>query len=123
MSDNRVDTLTWQCASLLLAYPDEEQRSQLALIGEVATGLSERVGGPLTQTATALRERPLQGLQEEYVATFDTRRRCSLFLTYFLHGDTRKRGTAQIGIGEIGAVEPRIGKVCSREIGAGEIGA
>ena len=94
MSDNRVDTLTWQCASLLLAYPDEEQRSQLALIGEVATGLPERVGGPLTQTATALRERPLQGLQEEYVATFDTRRRCSLFLTYFLHGDTRKRGTA-----------------------------
>ena len=49
---------------------------------------------PLWETVAALRERALQQLQEEYVATFDTRRRCSLFLTYFLHGDTRKRGTA-----------------------------
>ena len=26
--------------------------------------------------------------------TFDSRRRCNLFLTYFAHGDTRKRGMA-----------------------------
>jgi nitrate reductase delta subunit len=88
------DTLAWQCASLLLAYPDEEQRSHLALVGDVAARLPDRLGRPLAETATALGARPLQGLQEEYVATFDTRRRCSLFLTYFLHGDTRKRGTA-----------------------------
>jgi len=30
----------------------------------------------------------------EYVETFDNRRRCNLFLTYFAHGDTRKRGMA-----------------------------
>ncbi len=36
----------------------------------------------------------LQQLQEGYVETFDTRRRCNLFLTYFAHGDTRKRGVA-----------------------------
>jgi len=28
------------------------------------------------------------------VETFDNRRRCNLFLTYFAHGDTRKRGIA-----------------------------
>ncbi len=39
--------------------------------------------------ATALPE-----LQEAYVEAFDTRRRCNLFLTYFAHGDTRKRGMA-----------------------------
>ena len=33
-------------------------------------------------------------LQAEYVETFDNRRRCNLFLTYFAHGDTRKRGMA-----------------------------
>ena len=33
-------------------------------------------------------------LQADYVETFDTRRRCNLFLTYFAHGDTRKRGMA-----------------------------
>jgi nitrate reductase delta subunit len=32
--------------------------------------------------------------QQEYVETFDTRRRHNLFLTYFLHGDTRRRGVA-----------------------------
>ena len=37
---------------------------------------------------------PLQELQEDYVETFDNRRRCNLFLTYFAHGDTRKRGMA-----------------------------
>ncbi len=33
-------------------------------------------------------------MQAEYVETFDNRRRCNLFLTYFAHGDTRKRGMA-----------------------------
>ena len=37
---------------------------------------------------------PLDDLQAEYVETFDNRRRCNLFLTYFAHGDTRKRGMA-----------------------------
>jgi nitrate reductase delta subunit len=36
----------------------------------------------------------LPQLQADYVATFDTRRRCNLFLTSFAHGDTRKRGLA-----------------------------
>ena len=31
---------------------------------------------------------------EHYVATFDMRRRCSPFLTYWTHGDTRNRGMA-----------------------------
>ncbi|WP_460808675.1 nitrate reductase molybdenum cofactor assembly chaperone [Micromonospora zhanjiangensis] len=30
----------------------------------------------------------------DYVATFDQRRRCCLFLTYYAHGDTRNRGMA-----------------------------
>src|SRR4029453_4084043 len=37
---------------------------------------------------------PLHELQQDYVETFDNRRRCNLFLTYFAHGDTRKRGMA-----------------------------
>jgi nitrate reductase delta subunit len=41
-----------------------------------------------------LESTPLPELQADYVETFDTRRRCNLFLTYFAHGDTRKRGMA-----------------------------
>jgi nitrate reductase delta subunit len=33
-------------------------------------------------------------LAEHYVETFDLRRRTSLYLTYYLHGDTRRRGMA-----------------------------
>ena len=37
---------------------------------------------------------PLAELEADYVDTFDNRRRHNLFLTYFAHGDTRKRGMA-----------------------------
>ena len=33
-------------------------------------------------------------LSRDYVETFDLRRRCCLYLTYYAHGDTRKRGMA-----------------------------
>ena len=39
----------------------------------------------------------LTELEEDYVDTFDNRRRHNLFLTYFAHGDTRKRGMAGRG--------------------------
>jgi nitrate reductase delta subunit len=33
---------------------------------------------------------------QHYVQTFDLRRRCALYLTYYRYGDTRKRGMAMI---------------------------
>ena len=36
----------------------------------------------------------LTEVQRHYVETFDLRRRSGLYLTYYLHGDTRKRGMA-----------------------------
>ena len=40
------------------------------------------------------RQTPLPERQRRYVETFDLDRRSSLHLTYYLHGDTRKRGLA-----------------------------
>lgn len=37
-------------------------------------------------------------LQRDYVETFDTTRRGCLYLTYFAHGDTRKRGLALVQV-------------------------
>ena len=34
---------------------------------------------------------------QHYVETFDLRRRCALYLTYYRYGDTRKRGMAMLG--------------------------
>ena len=87
-------TIAWQSASLLLGYPDEALVEQLEVIHRVSHRLPDPVGGPLRSTLVHLESVPLERLQEEYVDTFDTRRRHNLFLTYFAHGDTRKRGVA-----------------------------
>jgi nitrate reductase molybdenum cofactor assembly chaperone NarJ/NarW len=90
----RRPELAWQAQSLLLAYPDDELAGRVGLLRQVAAEAGPRVGGPLLRfldhaTSTAPTE-----LAAEYVATFDHRKRCCLFLTYYAHGDTRKRGMA-----------------------------
>jgi nitrate reductase delta subunit len=87
-------TLTWQAASLLLDYPDPALVDRLPLLGSAAGALPSALGAPLARTVTALDGVPMQELEEDYVETFDGTRRHSLFLTYFAHGDTRKRGMA-----------------------------
>ena len=86
--------LAWQSVSLLLNYPDEELVARLPLVREASHELPARVGEPIREVVVHLESTPLTELQQDYVETFDTRRRCNLFLTYFAHGDTRKRGVA-----------------------------
>jgi nitrate reductase delta subunit len=87
-------TLAWQSASLLLGYPDPQLPDHLELVGRAARELPPRVADPLRATADRLAAAPLGELEADYVETFDSRRRHSLFLTYFAHGDTRQRGVA-----------------------------
>ena len=86
--------VAWQSASLLLDYPDDGLLARLDLLREASHQLPAAVGEPLREVVVRLGSTPLPDLQADYVATFDTRRRCNLFLTYFAHGDTRKRGVA-----------------------------
>lgn len=84
----------WQAASLLLDYPDDRLPERLDLVGRVVDALPPLVAEPLEETRARLSGVPLVDLQADYVDTFDSRRRHNLFLTYFAHGDTRKRGLA-----------------------------
>ena len=43
-----------------------------------------------------LRATPPTEVAQHYVQTFDLRRRCALYLTYYRYGDTRKRGMAML---------------------------
>jgi nitrate reductase delta subunit len=86
--------IAWQSASLLLGYPDAALLDQLALVERASARLPEDIGAPIKQTVTRLRAASLDELQADYVETFDSQRRHNLFLTYFAHGDTRKRGMA-----------------------------
>ncbi len=87
-------TAAWQSASLLLGYPGAGFDDLLDLVSRASGTLPPEVGRPLRACVERLGEVPLEELQADYVETFDQRRRHNLFLTYFAHGDTRKRGVA-----------------------------
>lgn len=81
---------TFQCVSVLLDYPADE----LETVANLVPRLPEPVRAPLTEFLDLRDQTSLEDLRADYVETFDTRRRGNLFLTYFLHGDTRQRGMA-----------------------------
>ena len=87
-------TIVWQSVSLLLDYPDEEVLAHAALVRSATERVPAAIGDPIRDFLEHLGSTPLPQLQADYVETFDNRRRCNLFLTYFAHGDTRKRGMA-----------------------------
>jgi nitrate reductase delta subunit len=86
--------MAWQAQSLLLGYPDDELIGRLGLLRQVTDTLDGRVGGPLRRFTDHAARTPLPDLAADYVATFDQRKRCCPFLTYYAHGDTRNRGMA-----------------------------
>ncbi|GAA5076178.1 nitrate reductase delta subunit [Thermocatellispora tengchongensis] len=85
--------------SLLLQYPDAEL---IAARGELA-GAVRRLPESAARASLARftawfgRTEPM-ALARAYVETFDLRRACSLYLTYYLHGDTRRRGMALLAL-------------------------
>jgi nitrate reductase delta subunit len=87
------DRLVWQCASLLLAYPDHQRADRLHTVDELLAYLSGAPAQLLTRTATTLRMLDPMAAAADYVDTFDLRRRCTMYLTYWTAGDTRNRGS------------------------------
>ena len=97
----RVQADTWQVCSLLLDYPDETLMARLPLLREVVAGLPASAGAPLIRFLEHVERTGLEALQVDYVDTFDVTRKCALHLTYFLHGDTRKRGVALVQLKQL----------------------
>lgn len=85
-------TRAWQAQSLLLAYPDDAFERNLALAERVAGTLPRPVADPLLRFTAHAARTASADLAAAYVTTFDHRRRCCPYLTYYAHGDTRKRG-------------------------------
>ncbi|GAB1516747.1 nitrate reductase molybdenum cofactor assembly chaperone [Actinophytocola sp. KF-1] len=82
-------------ASVLLTYPDDRKFGAAAELRAAVAGIihpeaRERLTAFLDWFLTT---DPLE-VETHYVRTFDLRRRSGLYLTYYLHGDTRKRGIA-----------------------------
>jgi nitrate reductase molybdenum cofactor assembly chaperone NarJ/NarW len=86
----------WQALSVLLDYPGEELLRHKEVLTAAASGLPLPVQQPMHRFLAGLGPETLGQRQREYVETFDTTRRCCLYLSYFAHGDTRKRGLALV---------------------------
>ena len=83
-------------ASSLLIYPEKEMMAKRVELESLAKQLDPEWGQPLLEFLDATFLITLDELQRHYVEIFDMRRRCSLFLTSWTHGDTRNRGMALI---------------------------
>lgn len=94
--DDGARATAHMAASLLLAYPDD---ATLAAAREVRNAVG-RLPGPVRERldglAATLLTSDRRELQARYVATFDLKRRCSMYLSYYAAGDTRRRGEALV---------------------------
>lgn len=90
------DTVSpYKLASVLLQYPTAALFAGLDHVDTAVRALPARQGRErFARFLDWLRTTPPTETAQHYVATFDLRRRCALYLTYYRHGDTRKRGMA-----------------------------
>ncbi|MEU2109927.1 nitrate reductase molybdenum cofactor assembly chaperone [Streptomyces sp. NPDC019507] len=95
MIAERHAAVVCQAAAVLLEYPGEAIQERIPLVAGAVAVMPEGTARTalhrfLGHYATA---RP-RDLAEHYVATFDRRRRCCLYLTWWTDGETRRRGQA-----------------------------
>jgi nitrate reductase delta subunit len=90
----RQTALVWQSAAVLLAYPDEASVARIALVPPATSTLPAAIRSGLVSVAEHVMAMPPIEAQQEYVQTFDWKRRRALFLSYWTAGDTRNRGQA-----------------------------
>ncbi|WP_406001077.1 nitrate reductase molybdenum cofactor assembly chaperone [Streptomyces sp. NBC_00829] len=95
MIAERDAAVVCQAAAILLQYPDDAVRHRIPLVNEALATLPPGTAhSALTRFLGHLAATPPRDLAEAYVATFDRRRRCCLYLTWWTDGETRRRGQA-----------------------------
>ncbi|MEU6524509.1 nitrate reductase molybdenum cofactor assembly chaperone [Streptomyces sp. NPDC046924] len=93
--------LLLRLCSLLLQYPDAElAAARPVLTSTVAALPASPAAGHLADFTAWLAAREPEALERHYVEMFDLRRKSSLHLTYYLHGDTRRRGMALLTLNQ-----------------------
>lgn len=80
--------------SVLLRYPDQALKEDIANFRDALATIPDSVAKPLDRLIGYLDDGDMLTLQTAYVELFDLKRRCCLYLSYYLNGDTRQRGKA-----------------------------
>jgi nitrate reductase molybdenum cofactor assembly chaperone NarJ/NarW len=95
--DAAAEVSPFKLASVLLQYPTAALFDGLDHLDTVAAATGHRAARQAFGRFLAwLRATPPGQVAQHYVDTFDLRRRCALYLTYYRFGDTRRRGMAML---------------------------
>jgi len=86
----------YKLASVLLQYPTMALFDGLGQLAEAANAAPRASQRPFRIFLEWLSRTSPDAVAMHYVETFDLRRRCALYLTYYRYGDTRKRGMAML---------------------------
>ena len=86
----------YKLASVLLQYPTMALFDGIGHLEAVAGSSPRASREPFGAFLHWLRATPPTQAAQHYVETFDLRRRCALYLTYYRYGDTRNRGMAML---------------------------
>ncbi|MEV0173517.1 nitrate reductase molybdenum cofactor assembly chaperone [Streptomyces sp. NPDC050803] len=87
--------------SLMLQYPDPELVAARPGIADAVAALPESPAAvELAAFTDWFAHQEPDTLARHYVDMFDLRRKSSLYLTYYLHGDTRRRGMALLSLAQ-----------------------
>ena len=87
---------SYKLASVLLQYPTVALFDGLGPLAEAASAAPRASRPPFRTFLEWLGGTSPDTVARHYVETFDLRRRCALYLTYYRYGDTRKRGMAML---------------------------
>jgi nitrate reductase molybdenum cofactor assembly chaperone NarJ/NarW len=97
MTADRGTVSPYKLASLLLQYPTAPLFEGLDQLDAAAAPMSPRASrDAFARFLGWLRATSRTEVAQHYVETFDLRRRCALYLTYYRYGDTRKRGMSML---------------------------
>jgi len=86
----------YKIASVLLQYPTLALLDGIGVLEAEAARQPRQAAAGFGQFLCWLRATPPDQIARHYVETFDLRRQCALYLTYYRYGDTRKRGMAML---------------------------
>lgn len=100
MTDDQRRTVLMAVATLL-DYPGDDADTRWDAVADALPSLPLAAADPLAAFLAHARTVGKRALEEHYVDTFDQKRRCNLYLSYYATGDTRQRGVALLSFREM----------------------
>lgn len=92
-------------AAIALRYPDREWLRTFEEIENDLVNFAPETKERLWDLLSYFGSKSIMDLQIEYVNTFDRKRRACLYMSYYLNGDTRRRGMALLTFKDVFASE------------------